>query len=93
MCREVVDQSEEQELLKKERDVGINPKQDRIRGSEMKVIMDLCIVPLGVGVSVSEYVAACEKIINEDGLNSSLHAYGTNIEGVGPGYGSCEEVS
>nr|WP_240910153.1 MTH1187 family thiamine-binding protein [Desulfopila sp. IMCC35008] len=43
--------------------------------------MDLCIVPLGVGVSVSKYVVACEKIIKEAGLNSSLHAYGTNIEG------------
>ena len=26
----------------------------------MKAIVDLCVVPLGVGVSVSEYVAACE---------------------------------
>ncbi|NMG05141.1 thiamine-binding protein, partial [Azoarcus taiwanensis] len=25
----------------------------------MKVILDLCVVPLGVGLSVSEYVAAC----------------------------------
>lgn len=47
----------------------------------MNVIMDLCIVPLGVGVSVSEYVVACEKIITMAGLKSSLHAYGTNIEG------------
>lgn len=47
----------------------------------MNVIMDLCIVPLGVGVSVSKYVVACEEIIKEAGLNSSLHAYGTNIEG------------
>ncbi|MEC7562864.1 MAG: thiamine-binding protein, partial [SAR324 cluster bacterium] len=27
----------------------------------MKVIVDLCVVPLGVGVSVSRYVAACER--------------------------------
>lgn len=47
----------------------------------MNVIMDLCIVPMGVGVSVSKYVVACEKVINEAGLKSSLHAYGTNIEG------------
>jgi uncharacterized protein (TIGR00106 family) len=47
----------------------------------MYVIMDLCVVPLGVGVSVSKYVVACEKIIKDAGLNSSLHAYGTNIEG------------
>lgn len=47
----------------------------------MKVIVDLCVVPLGVGLSVSEYVAACHNIINSAGLKSELHAYGTNIEG------------
>ena len=47
----------------------------------MKVIADLCVVPLGVGVSVSEYVAACEKVLNDSGLKTQLHAYGTNIEG------------
>lgn len=47
----------------------------------MKVIADLCVVPLGVGVSVSEYVAACEKVLKEAGLKIQLHAYGTNIEG------------
>lgn len=47
----------------------------------MKVMIDLCIVPLGVGVSLSPYVAACEKVLTEAGLKTSLHAYGTNIEG------------
>lgn len=47
----------------------------------MHVIVDLCVVPLGVGVSVSNYVAECEKIIKAAGLKSQLHAYGTNIEG------------
>ena len=47
----------------------------------MKVIADLCVIPLGVGVSVSEYVAACEKVLKEAGLKTQLHAYGTNIEG------------
>ncbi len=47
----------------------------------MKVIVDLCVVPIGVGLSVSKYVAACEKIIMEAGLKRELHAYGTNIEG------------
>ncbi|MBI5506978.1 MAG: MTH1187 family thiamine-binding protein [Deltaproteobacteria bacterium] len=47
----------------------------------MHVIVDLCVVPLGVGVSVSEYVAACQRVIDEAGLSSRLHAYGTNIEG------------
>lgn len=47
----------------------------------MHVIMDLCIVPLGVGVSVSKYVVACEELIKAAGLKRTLHAYGTNIEG------------
>ena len=47
----------------------------------MKVIADLCVVPLGVGVSVSAYIAACERVLREAGLTIHLHAYGTNIEG------------
>jgi len=47
----------------------------------VKVIVDLCVVPLGVGVSVSKYVAACQKVLKEAGLETRLHAYGTNIEG------------
>lgn len=47
----------------------------------MNVIVDLCVVPLGVGVSVSKYVALCQKILKEAGLTIRLHAYGTNIEG------------
>ena len=47
----------------------------------MKVIVDFCIVPIGVGLSVSNYVAECEKILKKAGLNTMLHAYGTNIEG------------
>ena len=47
----------------------------------MKVIADLCVVPLGVGVSVSEYVAACERVLMQAGLKTQLHAYGTNVEG------------
>ncbi|MFA5027993.1 MAG: MTH1187 family thiamine-binding protein [Candidatus Methylomirabilota bacterium] len=47
----------------------------------MKLMMDLCLVPLGVGVSVSSYVAACERILAEAGLKTQLHPYGTIIEG------------
>lgn len=47
----------------------------------MKVIVDLCVVPIEVGLSVSKYIAECEKIIKNAGLKSMLHAYGTNIEG------------
>ncbi len=47
----------------------------------MRVIVDLSVVPIGVGVSLSKYVAACERVIREAGLEARLHAYGTNIEG------------
>ncbi len=47
----------------------------------MNVIADLCVVPIGVGVSVSKYVAACERVLTAAGLKTALHAYGTNVEG------------
>jgi uncharacterized protein (TIGR00106 family) len=47
----------------------------------MKVIADVSVIPLGVGVSVSRFVAACEKVFREAGLKTALHAYGTNVEG------------
>ena len=46
----------------------------------MKVIADLCIIPIGVGVSVSKEIAICERILAATGLKTHLHAYGTNIE-------------
>jgi uncharacterized protein (TIGR00106 family) len=47
----------------------------------MHVIADLAIIPLGVGLSLSPYVAACEKVLSEAGLEPQLHANGTNVEG------------
>jgi len=47
----------------------------------MNVIVDLCVVPIGIGVSVSKEVAACQRVLDEAGLETKLHAYGTNIEG------------
>jgi uncharacterized protein (TIGR00106 family) len=59
----------------------VRPLEFRCKENTMKAIVDLCLVPLGVGVSVSSYVAACERILSEAGLKTQLHAYGTNIEG------------
>ena len=47
----------------------------------MKVLVDISIVPLGVGLSLSSYIAECEKIFAASGLKTALHAYGTNVEG------------
>jgi uncharacterized protein (TIGR00106 family) len=52
-----------------------------MENSKMKVMVDLSIIPLGVGVSLSEYVAACERVLASTGLKTQLHAFGTNIEG------------
>ena len=47
----------------------------------MYTIIDLCVIPMGVGVSVSKYVAECQKVLDETGLQYKLHGFGTNIEG------------
>ena len=46
----------------------------------MFVSIDLCLVPIGVGTSLSPYIKECIEIINE-GLNYKLGANGTAIEG------------
>ncbi|MDH5354328.1 MAG: MTH1187 family thiamine-binding protein [Gammaproteobacteria bacterium] len=47
----------------------------------MKVLVDICVVPMGVGISVSPFVAECQKIFQAAGLNHQMHSYGTNVEG------------
>ena len=47
----------------------------------MNVLVDICVVPIGVGVSVSKYVVECEKVFAAAGLNHQMHSYGTNVEG------------
>ncbi|MCP4178816.1 MAG: MTH1187 family thiamine-binding protein, partial [bacterium] len=47
----------------------------------MHVIVDFCVIPMGVGVSVSKYVILCEQILEKANLKTILHSYGTNIEG------------
>jgi uncharacterized protein (TIGR00106 family) len=47
----------------------------------MKAIADICVIPIGIGTSVSKEVTACERVFAEAGLRTRLHAYGTNVEG------------
>jgi uncharacterized protein (TIGR00106 family) len=47
----------------------------------VKVIVDLCVVPIGVGVHLAPYIAACERVLTEAGLKIQLHPNGTAIEG------------
>ncbi|MEN9726765.1 MAG: hypothetical protein RL434_1131 [Pseudomonadota bacterium] len=47
----------------------------------MHVMIDLCVVPIGVGTSVSKEIAECQRLIQAAGLESQMHPYGTVIEG------------
>ena len=47
----------------------------------MKVLVDVMVVPIGVGLSLSGYVAACEQVFKDAKLTTRLHANGTNVEG------------
>ncbi len=47
----------------------------------MKILADLTIVPMGVGVSLSPYVALIIKHLRSSNLKLMEHSMGTNIEG------------
>ncbi len=47
----------------------------------MKVIADICVLPLTGQVSVRKEVARAHQILKGTGLPVVLHGYGTNIEG------------
>jgi uncharacterized protein (TIGR00106 family) len=47
----------------------------------MDVMIDLCMVPMGVGVSVSAHIARCQRELDAAGVKHTLHAYGTTVEG------------
>ncbi len=47
----------------------------------MWVSIDLCIVPIGVGVSLAPYIKDCISIIKKHNLNFELGPNGTAIEG------------
>lgn len=47
----------------------------------MQAIVEFSVVPIGVGVELSPYVAACERVLKESGLSYELHPNGTGVEG------------
>ncbi len=51
------------------------------KSNGMIVSVDLCIIPIGVGVSLSPFIAICQKEIEKSGLTYQLEANGTSIEG------------
>ena len=47
----------------------------------MKVIADICVIPINGELSLRKEVARAHQILKDTGLSVQLHAYGTNIEG------------
>ncbi|MBI1270467.1 MTH1187 family thiamine-binding protein [bacterium] len=47
----------------------------------MKVMADICLIPIGVGVSLSKYIKIAYEIFKTANLNATLTPYGTIIEG------------
>jgi len=44
------------------------------------MIIELSVIPIGVGTSLSEYVAEVMRVIESSGLRYESHSMGTNIE-------------
>ena len=47
----------------------------------MKAIAEVQIIPIGVGVSVRKEVMRAHELLEESGLEITLHANGSNMEG------------
>ena len=47
----------------------------------MKVMADVCLIPIGVGVSVSKYIKIAYETLRAANLNATLTPYGTIIQG------------
>ena len=44
------------------------------------MIIELSVIPIGVGTSLSDYVACVMKVIKQSGLKYESHSMATNIE-------------
>jgi uncharacterized protein (TIGR00106 family) len=47
----------------------------------MKAVAEVQVIPIGSGVSVRREVQRAHRVLEQAGLNPTLHAYGTNVEG------------
>ncbi len=45
------------------------------------VLLEMSIVPMGPGESVSQYVAQCVDLVDRSGLAYEVHSMGTIVEG------------
>jgi len=44
------------------------------------MIVELSVIPIGVGTSLSEYIALVMRVIRDSGLEYESHSMGTNVE-------------
>ena len=47
----------------------------------MKVLAEICVIPIHSGSSLRKEIALAHAILKETGCHVELHSYGTNIEG------------
>ena len=47
----------------------------------MKIIAEFTIIPLGIGITLSSYIAEITKYLRQTNLIIEEHSMGTNIEG------------
>lgn len=47
----------------------------------MQVAAEIAVVPLGTTGPLSDYIAACERVLEEAGLAPRLHALATEVAG------------
>jgi len=45
------------------------------------MLVEFSVVPIGTGVSVSQYVAECAKIVDASGVDYRINPMGTVLEG------------
>ncbi len=57
------------------------PRYGKNYVASMWVSVDLCLIPVGAGISLSPYITACKEIIEKTGLEHELGPNGTAIEG------------
>ena len=44
-------------------------------------VMEVSVIPIGIGSSVSSYVADCIRVLKKERVSYELTAMGTNVEG------------
>lgn len=47
----------------------------------MKVSVELCVIPIGAGTSISGYIADCCRVLRDAGLEPEINPHGTSVEG------------